>query len=80
MHRKQITENLKKEGFITTDVRIQILKDKLNEPSIKSKERMEIIMFLMNFFNREQSKNWDVIQWFKDLVRLSEDSINEPRR
>ena len=80
MHRKQITENLKKEGFITTDVRIQILKDKLNEPRLPSKEKIEIMMFLMNFFNREQNKNWDVMDWFKDLVRLTEDWVNEPRR
>ena len=73
--RKQIDKEFRERGFITTDVRLEILKDLLESPNTDSKERWKILMFLMDYHLNKV----DILDWLDELKTLTEGYVNEAR-
>ena len=73
--RKQIDKEFRERGFITTDVRLEILKDLLESPNTDSKERWKILMFLMDY----HLDRVDILDWLNELKTLTEGYVNEAR-
>ena len=62
-------------GMVTTKQRLQIIKDKIDNPRTDSKIRWEFLMFLMDYW---MPKN-DVFEWMKRLENLTEGYLNDAR-
>ncbi len=79
IERKELEKQLLAEGIVPIRVRLQVLVDKMNSDWIDEKERLEISELLSDILHRSPS-SWKMKKWFKDLVRLSEDWLNEAKR
>ena len=77
--KEKIEKQLLAEGIVPIRVRLQVLVDKMNSDWIDEKERLEISELLSDILHRSPS-SWKMKKWFKDLVRLSEDWLNEAKR
>ena len=75
MNRNKIAKELKEQGYITTDVRLEILKDRLESPNTDSKERWKILMFLMDY----HMGRVDVYDWLEQLTQITEGYLDNAR-
>ena len=57
----------------TTSERIQILILKIEDEDTPTKDRLEMIGLLQDFY----SKEWDIVDWFKQLKDLTQDVVRE---
>tara|TARA_R110002012_G_scaffold303598_1_gene505445 strand:+ start:1395 stop:1703 length:309 start_codon:yes stop_codon:yes gene_type:complete len=55
--------------------RLEIIKDKIDNPNTPSKVRWEFLMFLMEHY----LPNYDILKWIKKLEEITEGFIDEAR-
>ena len=65
----------REKGFVTTDMRLEIIKDLLESHNTDSKERWKILMFLMDYHLNKV----DILDWLDELKTLTEGYVNEAR-
>ena len=65
----------REQGFVTTHMRLEIIKDLLESPNTDSKERWKILMFLMDY----HLDRVDILDWLNELKTLTEGYVNEAR-
>ena len=62
--------------MITTNTRIRILKDRLDNPKTSDKERMKIYLFFMSLYFDNKK---DIMEWFDELKELTQGYVNGAR-
>ena len=55
--------------------RIQLIKDKIDNPKTNDKVRWEFLMFLME----QYLPNYDILEWMKRLEEITEGYVNDAR-
>ena len=64
--------------MLTTSDRIKMIKYRLNDPSLKLKEKLKILDLLLEIRLPFKSKK-GLDNWFNNLEKLSEDLIKDER-
>ena len=72
---KDIDKELRAKGIVTTPTRLQILKDRLDNPKTSEKERWNILMFLLEY----HMDTIDVFDWLDKLTTMTEGYLNDAR-
>ena len=72
---EQIEKELRAKGVVTTTMRLEVLRDKLDNPKTPPKERWDILMFLLEF----HMDSCDVFEWMNNLDKITEGYLDEAR-
>ena len=72
MSRKELRKYMKEQGMITTDERLAVLKEKIEDKNTPTKERFRCISLIQKALG---GNKYDIEEWFKELISLTDDVI-----
>tara|TARA_Y100001935_G_C17041704_1_gene377597 strand:- start:267 stop:524 length:258 start_codon:yes stop_codon:yes gene_type:complete len=70
--RKKLKKHMKEQGMITTDERLEVLKQKMEDKNTPIKIRFRCISLLQTALD---GSKYDIEEWFKELIALTDDVI-----
>ena len=73
-HRERIIAEMKEQGLVTTDERLEVIKWKIDQEDTPMKDRMRILD-LIRVINSDEPVDFE--KWFKELKALTDDKIKE---